>query len=161
MLLLTTAFVALPLTSRADAPKVFEHLKSLAGDWDADLPGFEKLKSAVQLVSNGKAIEETIGTPKDNELCVYTVGGDRIVMTHYCGMTPDGHQVRLQTAGLDKAPDQLDFGFAESTNLHTEAAPHMRRVLMTISDPDHYFERWTKTENGKETVFNLNFVRRQ
>jgi hypothetical protein len=36
----------------------------------------------------------------------------------------------------------------------------MRRVTMAISDRDHYSERWVKTENGKDTVFNLNFVRR-
>ena len=36
----------------------------------------------------------------------------------------------------------------------------MRRVIMTISDRDHYSEKWTKTENGKETEFDLKFVRR-
>jgi len=40
------------------------------------------------------------------------------------------------------------------------AAPHMRRVLLTIIDRDHFRERWTKTEAGKDTVFDLQFVRR-
>jgi hypothetical protein len=75
-------------------------------------------------------------------------------------MTPDGHQVRLQTPRLIAVPHQLDFDFAGATNLHSNAAPHMRRMVMTISDRDHYSEKWTKTENGKETVFELNFVRR-
>jgi len=82
-------------------------------------------------------------------------------MMHYCAMTPDGHQVRLQATVSETVADQLDFRFSEATNLHSEAAPHMRRVLMTISDRNHYSEQWTKTENGKETVFNLNFVRRR
>ncbi len=154
------ALVAQPMTSFAGAPEVYERLKSLAGEWEADLPGFGKLTSSVRVVSNGKAIEETIGTPADNEMSVYTVNADTILLTHYCAMTPDGHQVRLQTPRLVAVPDQLDFGFAGATNLHSKAAPHMRRVLMTISDRDHYSERWTKTENGKETVFELNFVRR-
>jgi hypothetical protein len=80
-------------------------------------------------------------------------------LTHYCAMTPDGHQVRLQTLKLGSAPEQLDFRFAGATNLHSKAAAHMRRVIMTISDRDHYSEKWTKTENAKETEFDLNFVR--
>jgi len=44
---------------RADS---FEQLKSLAGEWEADLPGCGKLTNSIRLISNGKAIEETIGT---------------------------------------------------------------------------------------------------
>lgn len=149
-----------PTAGIAGASEVFEQLKSLAGEWEADLPGFGKLTSSVRVVSNGKAIEETIGSPMDNELSVYTWNTDRIVLTHFCAMTPDGHQVRLQTRRLGSAPDKLDFVFANATNLHSAAAPHMRRVIMTISDRDHYSEKWTKTENGKETDFDLKFVRR-
>ena len=36
----------------------------------------------------------------------------------------------------------------------------MRRVLISFSDPDHFTEQWTKSENGKDTVFELHFVRR-
>jgi|SRR5271165_129597 len=154
------AVVAYPVTSLAGAPEVYERLKSLAGEWEANLPGFGKMTSSVRVVSNGKAIEETIGTPADNELSVYTLNSDSILLTHFCAMTPDGNQVRLQTPRLVAVPDHLDFGFASATNLHSMAEAHMRRVVMTISDRDHYSEKWTKTENGKETVFELNFVRR-
>jgi len=149
-----------PATSLAGAPEVFEQLKSLVGDWEAELPGFGKLTGSVRLVSNGKAIEEIFGTPNDSELSVYTLNADKVLLTHYCAMTPDGHQVRLQTPRLGSEPDHLDFSFVSATNLHSKAAPHMRRVIMTVSDRDHYSEQWVKTENGKETVFNLNFVRR-
>jgi hypothetical protein len=144
----------------ADAPQVYEQLKLLAGEWEAQLPGFGTLTSSVRLVSNGKAIEEVIGSPQDNEVSVYTLDADTILLTHYCAMTPDGHQVRLQTTPLGSAPSRLEFRFIGATNLHSMQAPHMRRVTMAISDRDHYSERWVKTENGKDTVFNLNFVRR-
>jgi hypothetical protein len=130
------ALVAHPATSFAGAPEVYKRLKSLAGEWDADLPGFGKLTSSVRVVSNGAAIEETIGTPTDNELSVYTLNADTILLTHFCAMTPDGHQVRLQTPRLVAVPDKLDFGFASATNLHSKAAAHMRHVIMTISDHD-------------------------
>jgi hypothetical protein len=148
-----------PAASFAGAPEVYEQLKSLAGEWEAELPGFGKINSSVRLVSKGMAIEEIIGTPKDSELSVYTLNDDKILLTHYCAMTPDGHQVRLQTLKLGSAPEHLDFRFAGATNLHSNAAAHMRRVIMTISDRDHYSEKWTKTENAKETEFDLNFVR--
>ena len=149
-----------PVPSPAEAPEAYEHLKSLVGDWQAALPGFGKISSNVRLVSNGKAIEEAIGTPSDNELSVYTLNADKILLTHYCALTPDGHQVRLQTPRLGSELDHLDFSFVSATNLHSKAAPHMRRVTMTISDRDHYSEQWVETGNGKETVFTLNFVRR-
>jgi hypothetical protein len=158
------AAIAMPMypsTSRASAPEIYDQLRSLVGDGEADLPGFGKMTSTVRLVCNGKAIEEVIGTPTDNELSVYTLNAGRILLTHYCAMTPDGHQVRLQTPPLGAKRERLDFSFVSATNLHSQAAPHMRRVTMTISDSDHYAEQWVKTENGKHTVFTLNFVRRR
>lgn len=140
-------------------PEPFEHLKSLAGDWEADLPGFGKIQDSVRLVSKGTAIEETIGTPADNETSIYTRDGKRIVMTHYCALTPDGHQVRFETAALEGSADRLEFVFVGSTNLHDPKAPHMRHMTMSFAG-DHLSERWTKTEAGKDTTFELNFTRR-
>jgi hypothetical protein len=150
--------------SAADSPAApadtFERLKTLAGDWDADLPGFGKIGESIRLVSNGKAVEETIGTPADNEVSLYTRDASRIVLTHFCAMTPDGHQVRLETAPLTGLPTDFVFAFLDATNLHTKTAPHMRQVRMTFIDPSHFSEKWTKSENGKDTIFDLNFVRR-
>lgn len=160
LVVMFAALASYPASSLAGAPEVFEQLKSLAGEWEAVLPGFGKVTSSVRLVSNGRAVEETIGAPADNELGVYTLNTDKILLTHFCAMTPDGHQVRLQTSPLGPAPDHLDFAFESAVNLHSEAAPHMRHVTMRILDHDHYSETWIKTENGKETVFDLRFARR-
>ena len=138
----------------------FEKLKSLAGGWQADLPGYGKVYDTIRVISKETAIEETIGTPADNEASIYSRDGERIVMTHYCAMTPDGHQVRLETGVLKGSADRLEFLLVGSTNLHGRKAPHMRHVTLTLIDRDHLSERWTKTEAGKDTVFDLNFVRR-
>lgn len=148
------------MTAKAGAPEVYDQLKLLIGEWEAELPGFGRMKSTVRVISNGKAIEETIGTPDDNEVSVYTLNADKILLTHYCAMTADGHQVRLQTLSIKNAPSRLEFGFVSATNLHSKGAPHMRRVILTIIDADHYSSKWTKSENGKDTEFVLNFVRR-
>jgi len=138
----------------------FEQLKALAGEWDAELPGYGKLTNTIRLVSNGTAIEETIGTPANNEVSIYSLDGGRILLTHFCAMTADGHLVRLETADLMGKPGHLLFEFVDATNLHRRSAPHMRKLLLTFIDQAHFSEKWTKTENGKETGFELNFVRR-
>jgi len=102
-------FAALFLTPGISQPAPatpFDQLKTLAGDWEADLPGFGKLTNTIRLVSNGKAIEETIGVPTDNEVSLYTRDADRILMTHYCAMTADGNQPRLETGPLTTGQTQ-------------------------------------------------------
>jgi hypothetical protein len=112
------------------------------------------------LVSGGKAIEETIGTPAENETSLYTRRNGRTLLTHYCAMTPDGHQVRLEAGSARGTRDSFVFAYVDATNLHNPAAPHMRKVELTIIDADHFTERWTKSEAGKDTVFDLKFSRR-
>lgn len=150
-----------PAAPQSAAPaNVFSELQALSGDWEADLPGYGKILGTIRSISNGTAIEETIGTAADNEASIYTRDGDRILMTHYCAMTPDGHQVRLETGPLQQVPDRLEFILVGSTNLHTAKAPHMRLMSMTVVDRDHFSERWTKSEAGKDTTFEMSFTRR-
>jgi hypothetical protein len=163
LLAVASTGAAQPVSTGAAQPApadAFAQLEALSGDWEADLPGYGKMQDTVRLISNGTAIEETIGTAADNEASIYTRDGDRLLMTHYCAMTPDGHQVRLESPALHGTPDRLEFVLVGSTNLHDLKAPHMRRMSMTLVDRDHFSERWTKTEAGKDTVFELNFTRR-
>lgn len=156
-LLLGLSIVCSP-AARADDP--FEQMKALAGEWQADLPGYGRILDSIRLVSKGTAIEETLGTPSDNEVSLYTRDGTRLLLTHFCALTPDGHVARLATGALQGSPVQLEFTLVAASNLHDEAAPHMRRVLLTFVDRDHFSEKWTKTEKGVDTVFDLGFVRR-
>src|ERR1700689_1046940 len=75
----------------------FDALKALAGEWQAELPGFGTMSNAIRMISSGRAIEETIGTAADNEVSIYARDDNRILLTHFCAMTPDGHIVRLQS----------------------------------------------------------------
>jgi hypothetical protein len=158
---LAQAVLAQPGVPQPTAPAdAFARLQALSGDWDADLPGYGKLQDTVRSISNGTAVEETIGTAADNEASIYTRDGDRILMTHYCAMTRGGHQVRLETGPLQRVPDRLEFLLVGTTNLHDPKAPHMRLMSITLVDHDHFTERWTKTEAGKDTVFEMSFSRR-
>jgi hypothetical protein len=143
------------------APDAFEQMKALAGEWQAELPGYGQIADSIRVVSKGTAIEETLGTPADNEVSLYTRDGKRVLLTHFCALTADGHVARLETGALRGSPGELAFTLASLSNLHDEAAPHMRRVVITFIDRDHFRERWTKTENGADTVFDLKFSRQE
>ena len=138
----------------------YAQLAALAWDWEADLPGFGKLTNTIRVVSKGQAVEETIGTTAENETSLYSRDGAGLLLTHYCALTPEGHIARLAAQPAPGAADRLEFLFTGATNLPGLDAPHMRRVLISFSDPDHFTEQWTKSENGKDTVFELHFVRR-
>jgi hypothetical protein len=135
-------------------------MESLTGDWQADLPGYGRILDSIRLVSKGTAIEETLGTPSDNEVSLYTRDGKRLLLTHFCALTPDGHVARLETGALQGSQSRLEFTLVSVSNLHDKAAPHMTRVLITFVDRDHFSEKWTKTEKGVDTVFDLGFSRR-
>jgi len=146
-------------SARAEPADPYEQLAALAGEWEADLPGFGKLTSSIRLVSNGTAIEETIGTPADNETSLYTHQGPSLLLTHFCALTPGGHIARLALQPRH-GTQPLEFVFVGASNLSGPNAAHMRRVLIFFTDRDHFRERWTRSENGKDTVFDLHFVRR-
>jgi len=161
---IVTAFAALACCVSAGNPQAlpadaFEHLKLLVGEWQADLPGQGKLNDSIRLVSNGEAIEETTGIPADSEVSIYTRDDNRVLLTHFCTLTPEGHVARLETGPLSGSPERLEFIFLGATNLHGSAAPHMRRVLLIFTDRNHFAERWTKTESGKDTDLDLKFER--
>jgi len=117
------------------------------------------MTDTIRAVSNGKAIEETIGTASDNETSIYTRDGSNLLITHFCAMTPDGHVARLATGPLVGSPKTIEFTFAGASNLHSPTAPHMRQLVIEFTDADHFTEKWTKTEGGKDTVFEMHFHR--
>jgi hypothetical protein len=143
----------------AQTADAFGHLSSRAGEWHADLPGFGTMTALIRTVSNGKAIEETLGTTSDNETSIYARDGSKLLVTHFCALTPGGHVARLATGPLTGSARQIEFTFVGASNLHSPAAPHMRRLVIEFTDADHFTEKWTKTEGGKDTIFEMHFHR--
>jgi hypothetical protein len=160
LLALTTCAAGWARTEPAASADSFERMKSLAGEWQAELPGYGQIFDSIRLVSKGTAVEETLGTLSDNEVSLYTRDGQRLLLTHFCALTSDGHVARLESGALERSPGQIELTLVSVSNLHGKAAPHMRRVLITFIDHDHFSEKWTKTEKGVDTVFDLEFSRR-
>jgi hypothetical protein len=148
---------ACPASNSAGA---FDRLKSLAGTWEADSPAGGKLTSTFVPVSQGTAIEETIGTPEENEVSLYTRGAGHITMTHYCALTAGGHQARLEARVTAANQDEFVFTFVRAENLASPADPHMVRMVLRLKDPRRLSEVWTKREKGKDTTFTLDFARK-
>jgi hypothetical protein len=143
----------------AQTPDAFDRLRSLAGEWHAELPGFGTMTDSIRAVSNGKAIEEVLGTTSDNETSIYTRDGSKLLVTHFCALTTDGHIARLAAAPLTGSRKQIEFTFVGASNLHSPSAPHMRRLVIEFTDADHFTEKWTKVESGKDTIFEMHFHR--
>ena len=160
LLVLLVAGVSWAGSGQQAAGDPFEQLKLLAGEWQAELPGYGQITDSIRLASKGTALEETLGTPADNEVSLYTRDGKRVLLTHFCALTAEGHVARLETGALQGSAGELEFNLASLSNLPDKAAPHMRRVVVTFIDRDHFSERWTKTEKGVDTVFDLKFARR-
>ncbi len=59
---LTASGVSWAGTELRPAAGPLEQMKSLAGEWQADLPGYGQILNSIRLVSKGTAVEETIGT---------------------------------------------------------------------------------------------------
>jgi hypothetical protein len=159
LLVLTASGVSWAGTEPQTPADAFERMKALAGEWQADLPGYGQILDSIRLVSKGTAVEERLGTPSDNEVSLYTRDGKRLLLTHFCALTPDGHVARLETGGLQGSPGLVELTLVSVSNLRDSGAPHMRRVLITFVDHDHFSEKWTKTEKGVDTVFDLSFSR--
>jgi len=145
---------------QSEAANAFDRFKALAGTWEAGSPAGGKLTNTIVLVSQGTAIEETIGTPAENEVSLYTRGAARIVMTHYCALTPSGNQARLVAPVKAVRQDEFVFSFVSADNLASPAEAHMHRMVLRLHDASHFSEVWTKREKGKDTVFKLDFQRR-
>jgi len=159
-LLLTACGAVWAGTEPQAAADPFEQMKALAGEWQAQLPGFGPVDDSIRLVSKGTAVEETLGTPADNEVSLYTRDDKRLLLTHFCALTADGHVARLESLAWSRGTDAVELTLVATSNLHDAAAPHMRRVVITFIDRDHFNEKWTRTEKGVDTVFDMTFARR-
>jgi len=135
----------------------FDRLKTLAGTWEAAVPEGGTLTNTIRLVSNGTALEEIFQSKEDDQMVtLYTADGNRLAMTHYCAA---GNQPRMETPAITGDQKDFDFSLTGITNLTSPNSGHMRRLLIQIADQDHFTERWTWRENGKDRIHTIHFKR--
>ena len=129
----------------AAAAAQFERLKSLAGDWDADIDadGTPDALVTYRLTAAGSVLVETLFAGTDHEMVtMYHENGNELWLTHYCAA---GNQPRMRLV----ATNPLTFDFVDATNMASRNATHMGRGEITFLDADHVRAEWTSFESRK------------
>jgi len=141
-----------PAFAAPGAQKSFEELKSLDGSWEGKTPDGQTVDVAYRVTSNGSALMSEI-KGKENMISMFTLDGDRALLTHYCAA---GNQPRMVASA---SPDgkTITFDFLDATNLATPDAGRMTRMVLSMPDANHHTEEWIYTDHSKEMkeVFDL------
>ncbi|HSP13361.1 MAG TPA: hypothetical protein VLV78_01265 [Thermoanaerobaculia bacterium] len=138
----------------ANAPTTpsFERMKSLVGEWKANVPGMGEIRATYTLHSDGGALLEQLLMPGEmSMITVYTPNGQDLAMTHYCSSHNQPHMVAR--AGT--------YGFVADSvaNLSSKDAEHMSAVSFDFKDADHFTATWVHSAGGKEQPTPFNFTR--
>jgi hypothetical protein len=137
--------VALPVWSAApSAPAAFTTLSSLAGDWDLQMDGMKPQVVSLKMISGGSALMESMS--HDSMVTMYHLDKDHVMLTHYCSAQ---NQPRMQ-ASISDDGKTFTFDFLDATNLANPNDGHMRKMVLTIQDKDHFTEEWFFNQNGKD-----------
>src|SRR5262249_52353531 len=130
----------------SDAAVAFAKLKSLAGTWDTTSPEGEPTTVTYKVVSNGSAVMETISHKSEADMIsVYTLDGDHIMMTHYCGI---GNQPRMRANVSSSDVKELKFNFVDGMNMK-KTDMHMHALDMKFIDDTHVENTWSLYNKGK------------
>jgi hypothetical protein len=130
----------------------FEQLKSLAGEWQN-----KNGRVVYTVVSNGSVVMEHMQPQKEWEIItMYTLDGDRIVVTHYCAM---GNQPTMQSAPVSEATGRYDFTFVRVIGTKSPDEAHMSALSLVIPDKDHLTQVWTYEDHGKSASDTFSYTR--
>ena len=140
-------------TAPGKAQAGFDRLKTLVGDWQGALADGRTAAASYRLVSKDSVLEETLQVSnQETMITVYHLDGDRLMVTHYCAA---GNQPRMVTTPDPNAPNVFAFQFLDITNLSSAQSGHMRDLVVTLVDKDHFTQQWVWREKGQEEKMEL------
>jgi hypothetical protein len=135
----------------------FEKMKSLAGEWKGTSADGKPATATYALVSNNSALMEKLAMGSDSEMVtMYHPDGDRLMMTHYCSAH---NQPRMRSHAFAAGNNSITFDLMDVTNLAAPDAGHMKRLVVTFKDKDHFAQEWTWAQRGKDMKVVINFER--
>ena len=165
IVLVTSVFVVgMSFAGSAMKPMVktipdFEKMKSLVGEWQGKSLDGNTSKVSYALVSDDSALMERLAMGGESEMVtMYHPDGDHLMMTHYCS-AHNQPRMRSQTVSLERK--SIVFDLVDVTNLSTPDAGHMRKLVVTFVDQDHFTQEWTWSEKGKESTVVIQFERKK
>ena len=89
-------------------------------------------------------------------ITMYSLDGDRIVVTHYCSA---GNQPTMQTVPLSSATGKYDFSFVRVAGTNSPGEGHMVALSLSIPDKDHLTQVWTFQDHGKSMSSTFTYFR--
>ncbi len=139
----TPAGNAVAVKAASPAQQSFNQLKTLAGHWTGTLNGAADgvpLDVNLRVTSLGNTLmhEMKSTAAPDDPITMFTIDGDKLVLTHYCDAGNQPHMVGTVS------PDgkTYSFDFVSATNLLPTQHGHMQHVVFNIIDADHHTEKW-------------------
>jgi hypothetical protein len=140
-LVLSASFVI----AESDAHKSFDLLKGMEGNWAGKNQQGQHIEVSFRMTAGGSALMSEIhGHGPENMITMFHMDGDRLLMTHYCGV---GNQPRMKVISADAK--SVSFEFFDGTNIGPGDG-HMQHVTFTEPDADHHVEEWVFLDHGKE-----------
>jgi len=135
----------------------FEKMKLLVGEWKGTSMDGKPATVTYTLVSDNSAIMERLAMGGDSEMVtMYHPDGEHLMMTHYCSAH---NQPRMRSNAVDAGGRNITFDLVDVTNLSAPDAGHMKRLVVTFADNDHFTQEWTWTQQGKDMTVIIHFER--
>jgi len=128
-------------------PRMFERLKTLAGEWEGTFEwsggrtGSGNLRVTYALTGGGSALVENLvmgGVP--TMTTVYHLDGSDLRMTHYCAAR---NQPRLKAVRFDEGQGSAEFALVDVTGVGPKNPGHVQAFFVRLLDPDRINLRFT------------------
>ena len=157
VLVVGVSFAASAMTPTIKTIPDFEKMKSLVGEWQGKSVDGKTAKVSYTLVSDNSALMEKLAMGGESEMVtMYHPDGDHLMMTHYCSAH---NQPRMRAQKVSMDAKNIVFDLVDVTNLSTPDAGHMKKLVLTFADQDHFTQEWTWGEKGKENTVAIRFER--
>lgn len=131
-----------------------DKIKSLVGEWEATTADGKSSTVKYELISNGTAVEETLGMHEEEMVTIYHMNGDKLMMTHYCAFNNQPRFVGTV------AGDTITFHYLDATNLPNESTPHITGLVLNFKDADHFTQQWSTNAPGEHGM-TMDFQRKK
>lgn len=126
-----------------DAAAAMEYFRTLSGDWVTDSPSEGLVGSSAathvesfHTIARGSVVRQTLlpGTPFEMEILYHMDGPDTFLLTHYCA----AKNVPVMKFRKTGKPGEIQFDFADGTNLNPEHDSHAHSATFKVIDKDTF-----------------------
>lgn len=134
---------------------MFDAVAALEGRWVSTTPHGEMVH-VFEVTSAGSAIREIMAPGTEHEMTnMYTLDGNSLSMTHYCGA---GNQPFMRARRLDG--DRLEFESVSVRDLKDPDEHYMGAMTLVFVSAEHVQQHWTSIIGGDVSEMGVFELRR-